>query len=172
MRQVANAAVIRRFMEEIGRLVKPPVRIYLTGGAQGWRDSTIGVDIKPVPDEPVLRVIPGLKESLQMNIELASPGEFIPVRPGWEERSPLIERYGNASFHHFEFAGQALSKIERGHHQDLIDVAEMLARHLVTPGLLRSYYEAVEPELYRFPAVDPPSFRTALEQALEGEPAP
>src|SRR5205823_11507033 len=42
--------------------------------------------------------------ALAANVELASPTDFIPVLPGWEDRSPFIIRLGRVSFHHFEFA--------------------------------------------------------------------
>ena len=64
--------------------------MYLTGGATavliGWRESTIDVDIKLVPEtDELLREIPSLKERLQINVELASPDQFIPVREGWRK---------------------------------------------------------------------------------------
>ncbi|MGI8886497.1 MAG: hypothetical protein ACR2G9_06245 [Gaiellaceae bacterium] len=42
----------------------------------------------------------------------------------------------------------------------------MLARELVEPTRLLAYFDEIEPELYRFPAVDPPSFRRRVETAL------
>jgi hypothetical protein len=33
--------------------------------------------------------------------------------------------------------------------------------------LLRELYDAIEPELYRYPAIDPPTFRHKVEAALE-----
>lgn len=94
-----------------------------------------------------------------MNIELASPPDFIPELPGWRDRSPFVFREGAVSIHHFDFYSQALSKIERGFSQDLDDVASMLASGLVEPIRLRELYEAIEPELYRYPAIDPAAFR-------------
>ncbi|RPI49264.1 MAG: hypothetical protein EHM55_24095, partial [Acidobacteria bacterium] len=82
----------------------------------GWRPSTIDVDIRVEPDTDALfRAIPDIKESLQLNVELASPIDFIPVRPGWQECSPFIAQEGRARFHHFEPYAQALAKVERGH---------------------------------------------------------
>jgi hypothetical protein len=54
------------------------VRVYLTGGAtavlHGWRSSTIDVDLELVPDrDELLRELPGLKEELRVNLELADP---------------------------------------------------------------------------------------------------
>jgi len=49
--------------------------------------------LPPPPDE-LLRALPALKESLGVNIELASPPDFIPELPGWRERSPLVFQEG------------------------------------------------------------------------------
>jgi hypothetical protein len=171
MRELADANRIERFMKELGRSVREEGRVYFTGGATavlyGWRASTIDVDIKLVPDrEEVLRVIPRLKEELNLNVELAAPSDFIPLPSGWEGRSPLIRREGKAFFHHFDPVAQALAKIERGHDQDLQDVREMIARGLVDPVEALAHFDAIEPELYRFPAIDPASFRYAAEEAL------
>jgi hypothetical protein len=68
--------------------------------------------------------------------------------------------------HHFDFYSQALSKIERGFRQDLDDVAEMVGRGLVKPLRLRGLYEAIEPELYRYPAIDPAAFRRKVDDAI------
>lgn len=171
MRRLADEARIRRFMRELGRAARRPARVYLTGGAtavlSGWRASTIDVDLKLVPDDDaLLRAIPDLKESLQVNVELASPVDFIPVQDGWEDRSRFIVQEGPLAFYHFDLTAQALSKIERGHAQDVEDVGAMIRRGLVQPSALRAAFEAIAPQLYRYPAVDPGSFRRALEDVL------
>jgi hypothetical protein len=171
LRALADAARVRAFMTALGREADVDGRAYFTGGASavlvGWRDSTIDVDIKLEPEtDRLFRAIPGLKESLQLNVELASPADFIPELPGWEERSPFIEKEGRLAFHHYDFHAQALAKIERGHTQDVADVREMLRRGLVTRERLRELFEAAAPQLHRYPAVDPASFRRALEGLL------
>ncbi|HYN01315.1 MAG TPA: hypothetical protein VE359_02605 [Vicinamibacteria bacterium] len=95
-----------------------------------------------------------------------SPAHFIPELPGWRERSLLIERVGRVSFYHYDLYSQALAKIERGHGKDLADVAQLLGRGLVEPQRLRELFEAIEPRLHRYPAIDPPSFRKRLDDAL------
>jgi hypothetical protein len=147
------------------------VRIYFAGGASallmGWRASTIDVDVAIVPEaDDVFRAIPGIKEALDINIELASPGDFIPLPPGWEERSLLIERRGSIGFYHFDFYSQALAKVERGHAQDEADVRAMIGAGLVEPQRAREMFDAIEPGLYRFPAIDPGTFRRAVERAF------
>jgi Nucleotidyltransferase of unknown function (DUF6036) len=167
MRGLADETRIKRFMRELARSARRPVRVYLTGGAtavlSGWRASTIDIDLKIVPeDDALLRAIPELKESLQINVELAAPDDFIPVRPGWEDRSSFIAQEGPVTFLHYDFVAQALSKIERGHGQDREDVQEMLRRGLVEPAALRDTFTAIEPHLYRYPAIDAASFRRAV----------
>lgn len=169
MRELADEAHIERFMRALGRVAEAEGRVYLTGGAtavlNGWRASTIDVDIKIIPDrDELLRAIPRLKEELNLNVELAAPSDFIPLPDGWEERSPLIRREGKISFHHFDPVAQALAKAERGHEQDLLDVKEMIASGLVDPADARAQFELIEPELYRFPAIDPASFRRSVEE--------
>jgi hypothetical protein len=116
------------------------------------------------PDsDAMLRAIPSLKERLQVNVELASPDQFIPVPPGWEARSPFVSRIGRVTFRHYDFCAQALAKIERGHGRDLSDVDAMLARGLISGAQVRAMFALMEPELYRFPAIDPPSFRRAVD---------
>jgi hypothetical protein len=70
------------------------------------------------------------------------------------------------SFHHFDLYAQALAKIERGHSQDEADVREMLDRGLVDHAGLREYFAAIEPHLYRLPAIDPAASRDAVDAAV------
>jgi hypothetical protein len=158
-------------MRALGREADRPARVYLTGGATavlcGWRESTIDVDIKIVPDvDRVFRAIPEIKERLQINVELASPDDFIPVREDWQDRSPFIAREGRLAFHHFDLYAQALAKIERGHAQDAVDIREMFVRRLIDAPKLLDYFAAIEPHLYRYPAIDVSSFRVALDDAV------
>jgi hypothetical protein len=171
VRALADAERIRRFMRALGAESHADARVYMTGGAtavlHGWRTSTIDVDIKIVPDtDEVFRAIPAVKERLQINVELASPDDFIPVRQGWEDRSPFIAREGRLSFHHFDLYAQALAKIERGHAQDAVDVRELFQRGLVDRVKLVAYFDAIEPQLYRYPAIDPATFRQAVSDAV------
>jgi hypothetical protein len=117
--------------------------------------------------DELLREIPKLKERLNLNVELAAPSDFIPVPDGWEDRSPFIHREGRISFHHFDPVAQALSKAERGHAQDLLDVREMIAGGLVDPADALAQFDSIESELYRFPAIDPPSFRRSVEELFQ-----
>jgi hypothetical protein len=168
MRQQADAERIRRLAAELGRVVASGTKMYLTGGAtavlEGWRQSTVDVDVRFDPDsDEALRRIAALKEELTLNIELASPLDFLPELPGWKERCRFRFRSGNLEVFDFDLYSQALSKLERGFELDLEDVRSMVLSGQIDPGRLRELFEEVEPELFRFPAVNPADLRRAVE---------
>jgi uncharacterized nucleotidyltransferase DUF6036 len=170
VRRLVDAERLRNLMRALGASAPEDGVCYLAGGATavllGWRETTIDADVRFVPEQDaVLRSIPELKERLELNVELAWPGDFLPLPPGWEERSLLVGREGRLTFRHVDLYAQALAKLERGHRRDMADVRAMLDRDLVDRSMLRELFEAIEPELYRFPAIDPASFRTAVEDA-------
>ena len=167
MREAVTAPRLRAFMRALAAEAREPGRIYLTGGAsavlEGWREGTVDVDLKIVPEnDRVLRAIPELKEKLHINVELASPADFVPPLPGWEERSPFIAQEGPLAFHHFDFYTQALAKLERSHRKDLDDVQSMVRQRLVDPKRLAALFEEVEASIYRYPAIDPKALRAAV----------
>jgi hypothetical protein len=61
-----------------------------------------------------------------------------------------------------DFALQALAKLERGLERDLADVTAMLDRRLTTTDAIAHTFEAIEPELYRFPAIDAGDLSTVV----------
>ena len=171
MRKAVDADRVRRFMREAGAAAAREGVCYLAGGTSavliGWRATTVDVDLKLEPEQDeLMRALPGIKDRLAINIELASPAEFIPLPVGWEERSESVGREGRLTFRHFDFYSQALAKLERGHSLDVADVREMLSRGLVEPRALGARFLEIEPELYRFPAVDPLAFAGAVGELL------
>jgi hypothetical protein len=172
MRERVSAEALEKFMKAVGRAGNKNARIYFVGGATavllGWRETTIDIDLKLVPEvNEILKVLPQLKEQLKINVELASPDDFIPPLPGWQERSGFITREGEIDFFHYDFYAQALAKIERGHSTDILDVREMIERGLVEPSRLLEFFSRIEDQLYKYPAIDGKSFRTAVEQFVE-----
>lgn len=167
MRLDTNKDRLNRFMSELGDAVRSPARVYLTGGAcavlLGWREMTLDVDLKVDP-EPAgfFEALPKLKESLNINIEMASPDLFIPPLPGWEARSRFIAQRGKVAFYHYDFYGQALAKIERDHVRDRVDVAQMLRTGEVDIQRLLDFFQQIEPLLIRYPALDPASFKARV----------
>ena len=80
---------------------------------------------------------------------------------------PWIRHEAGAAAH-FDPIAQALAKAERGHEQDRRDVEAMVGAGLVAAAEALAHFGAIEPELYRFPAIDPRSFRAAVEELFGG----
>jgi hypothetical protein len=158
-------------MRLLGAAAEDEATAYLTGGATavlvGWRDTTIDVDLALVPEhDSLLRALPRLKDELQVNVELASPADFVPVAAGWEDRSPFVAREGKLTFRHFDPHAQVLAKIERGHAQDLEDVRAMTELGLVDAETALAQFDQIEDDLHRFPAIDARTFRRRVHEIL------
>lgn len=159
-------------MAALGRETSGSGRIYLTGGATallyGWRPMTVDIDLKADP-EPArfFESIAQLKDSLQINVELASPSDFIPELLDWRSRSIFIERHGQLDFYHLDPYSQALSKISRGHTRDLTDVKAMVAHGLIRKDRLLGFFNEIKSALIRYPAIDPASFARAVAAFVE-----
>lgn len=156
-------------MSQLGRRVRGEGTIYLTGGATAvwynWRAMTVVVDIKPDPEPAGLfEALARLKEELEINVELAAPDHFIPTLPGWRERSIFIAQHGHIRFFHYDPYSQVLSKLQRGHARDKSDVQAMLQAQLIQIDKLSQLFAQIEPQLIRYPAIDPASFRAAVEE--------
>lgn len=161
-------------MNAFGRSARSSSRVYFTGGTSAvlleWRETTVDIDLRFDPElDELYRAIPDLKERLKVNVELASPSDFIPEVPNWKDRSIFITREGKVDFYHYDFYSQALSKIERGHKKDLDDVDAMFQRNLIERDKLRELFEAIVPMLYRYPAIDVNSFAKAVASVLNAE---
>lgn len=164
MRSPTDIQKLEAFMAALGRQVSSPGRVYLTGGScallYAWRATTLDIDLKAAPEpDGFFEAIAVLKERLNVNVELASPDQFIPAVQGWEDRSVFITRHGRLDFYHYDFYSQALAKLERGHERDAKDVDGMLAAGLISKARLMTYYEQIEPKLLRYPAIAPKEFR-------------
>jgi hypothetical protein len=177
MRSETDKIKLAAFMAALGSRVRGAGRIYFAGGAtavlHGWRPMTIDVDLKPDPEPPGLfEALALLKDELDINVELASPDQFIPAVPGWRERSLHIVRQGPLDFYHYDPYGQALAKLQRGHARDLLDVRSMLRDGLIRGDRLQEFFDVIEPDLIRYPAVDPASFRAAIADFLRSSGTP
>jgi hypothetical protein len=171
-RRPAKADDVLRLMQALGRYARGPGRVYFTGGAtavmKGWRDATVDVDIKLDPEPAgAFEAIARIKEELSLNVELASPDQFIPDPPASKSRAEYVGREGAVEFFHYDLYAQALAKVERGHARDLVDVTAMVKTGAIDPRRLEELFGEIEPALVRFPAISPPAFRAKLERFLK-----
>ena len=176
MRLPVQVENLKALMHALGRAVKSPGHIYLTGGAtallHGWRTMTVDVDLKADPEpKGLFEAIAELKDGLSVNIELACPSDFIPELPDWRDRSLFIARHGQIDFFHYDPYSQALSKLERGHTRDLTDVQAMRQLGLIQTDTLRRLFSEIEPRLIRYPSLDSQSFRRVVEEFCDAPPS-
>jgi hypothetical protein len=172
MRSNVDSQKIEKLMEALGKEARGSGCIYFTGGASalliGWRGSTVDIDIRLDPEPSgIFQAIAKLKRELNINIELASPQDFLPPLPGWRDRSVFIGKRGQISFYHYDFTAQALSKLSRGFDRDIKDVNAMYKHKLFALSELRNCFEAIVPELIRFPSLNPDILRGRIENFTE-----
>ena len=179
MRANIDTQKLERLMQVLGREAQGSGCIYFTGGASalliGWRNSTVDVDLRLDPEPPgIFQAIPTerfaiskLKQELNINIELASPQDFLPPLPGWRDRSVFIGKQGQISFYHYDFTAQALSKLSRGFDRDIKDIEAMYKQKLFSLSDLQNCFEAIVPELIRFPSLNPDMLRSRVEKFIE-----
>jgi len=171
MRRKVTKATLNQFMQELAAAARSPGKVYFTGGATalllGFREQTIDIDLKLDPEPAgAFEAIARLKNRLDLNVELAAPDDFIPRVSDWRERSRHIASIGPVEYFHYDFSLQALAKLERGHAQDLEDVASFLHGGHVSTEELENRFAQIEPGLLRYPAVDPQQFRIKVEDFL------
>jgi hypothetical protein len=174
MRRKVTKATLQQFMQELGAAAKSPGKVYLTGGATalllGFREQTLDVDLKFDPEPAgVFEAIAVLKNTLDVNVELASPDDFIPVAEGWQSRSRLIATHGPVDFLHYDFYMQTLAKLERSHAQDIEDARRFLREGHVTAAGLRARLAEILPQSPRYPALDAGQFARRVETFLAHE---
>lgn len=155
MRQRIDQQRIELFLQRLGRQFNRPGRIYLVGGTtmvyEGLRQQTLDIDLAIEVDNQdhsaFIAVVRELKNSLSLNIEEASPGDFIPLPAGYRERSQYVGRYGQLDVFHFDLYSVALSKIERGTGEDLSDVLALLQNGHLEMAELTQYFHEILPKL-------------------------
>ena len=167
MRSTTDIARLQRFIKGLGQRVTDHGRVYLTGGAtallKGWRSMTIDIDLKADPEpKGFFEAIAELKKELDLNVELAAPDQFIPELPSWKERSEFICREGLIDFYHYDLYSQALSKIERSHERDRMDIDSMVQSGELDRKKLLNLFQEIKSALIRYPAIEP----TVLEKAV------
>lgn len=168
MRPNVTTETLKQFMQELAAAARSPGKVYFTGGATAlllnFREQTIDIDLKLDPEpQGAFEAIATLKDRLNINVELASPDDFIPRTADWRERSQHIASIGSVQFYHYDFSLQALAKLERGLARDLEDVEHLVRGGYVSVEELKNRLAQIEPGLLRYPAIDPQQFRKKVE---------
>ncbi len=154
-REPVTRARLEQFLQRLGRGFRGSGRLYLVGGAQmvqaGFRAQTQDVDyvaeLFTSDDQAFIRAVRELIRALNINVEQAGPGDFIPLPRGWEGRSRFLGRYGDLDVFAFDPISTALSKIERGTDQDIDDALALLRTGRITVADLTAAFEEIVPRL-------------------------
>lgn len=169
MRAELTAELLSALMRELARTAPrgKSYRVFLVGGGTavfaGWRASSIDADLH-ADDDAVFRDIQGIKERLNVNIELARPERFVPALKGSARRHVPIETVGRVAFLHYDPYAQVLSKVVRGFERDMDDARQFVRSGMVEPRKLRELVAEIPEEAYaRYPSLS----RAAVLEAVE-----
>jgi len=167
MRPNVDKQAIESFLQQMGRTFRKSGRLYLVGGAAlihaGVRPGvTLDIDIH-VGSENEGDLIVGIQrliQQMQINIEFASPQDFIPLPAQWEAHAQYVGRYGQIDVFYFDFYSIALSKIERGTTRDIEDVRLLIQQQRIRLDELDTAYQEVFAQLGkgRYPKITPERF--------------
>jgi hypothetical protein len=153
MRPPVDRQRILFFLQHLGQRFRKPGRVYLVGGTtlvfEGFRTQTLDVDLTFDVDErdygEFIQAVRVLKDELAINVEEASPGDFIPLPEGYQNRAHYVGRFGNLDVYHFDVYSVALSKIERGRDADFADVTALLEAGWLDFPTLKRYFAEIIP---------------------------
>lgn len=150
MESVTSLA-LQKFFERLGENIPAEETFYLLGGSAlcllGSPRETLDVDyfiedVLPETEE----IIKGLSVELQLDLDPAPLGEFIPLPAEAETRRRFVGRYGRLDVYIFDLYSIALSKIARGFESDLEDVEFLLAKKLILWDALETHFQSVLPQ--------------------------
>ena len=97
----------------------------------GLRAATVDIDYVADADDPAALAdfelaVRHLKNELDINIEPASPADFLPIPRSALDQSRYVGQYGAVSVYHYHLPSLILSKAARGLEQDLDDVIRLV----------------------------------------------
>jgi hypothetical protein len=152
-RESVNYQRIERFLTHLGSRFRGSGRVYLVGGTtmvyEGFRDQTLDVDIafelSSQDHTQFIQIVRELKETLNVNVEEVSPGDFIPLPAGYKGRCRFLGRFGNLDVFHFDPYSMALSKIERASAEDISDVLALLEADWIQIETLELHFQDILP---------------------------
>lgn len=155
MRPPIDRLRVHYFLVKLGIAFKHAARLYLVGGTtlvyEGLREQSLDIDIAYEVENKFeaefANTIRLLKDELQINVEQASPGDFIPLPAGWKERAKFVGRFGQVDVFHFDLYSTALSKIERGREGDYQDVIALLDAGQIEMAELREALANIMPRV-------------------------
>lgn len=170
-------ARLQQLLTQLGREIREPGRVYLVGGTgllyDGLKGVTKDVDLSTqVPSaarESFSRILQRLSRELNMAIEEVSPGHFIPLPRGVEDRHRYLARQGSLEIFAFDPVSTALAKIARGRVGDITDILAMVAAGQLNLDALADAFAEILPRVEAGQAlkIGPDEYRQKMAYFLE-----
>jgi hypothetical protein len=153
LRRAVDRPLIERFLRAVGDQYRRGARLYLVGGTtmvyEGLRQQTLDIDlaieVANADHSDLFGVLRAVRQALDINVEEASPGDFIPLPAGYANRHIFIGTFGQVDAFHFDLYSMALSKTERGRVTDLKDVVLLLQKQHIEWKMLESQFREILP---------------------------
>lgn len=103
----------------------------------GLRAATLDIDYDAEADDPstlaeLEQAIRALKIELDVNVEPASPADFLPVSPSVHAQSRYVGRFGSVSVYYYHLPSLVIAKAARAYEQDLDDAEQLIRTGEVT----------------------------------------
>ncbi len=152
MRDHAERERIERFLRALGRRIHFPIRLYLVGGSiivdLGLRQATVDVDYVVEADDPRAleefeRIVPQLKNELRINVEPASPADFLPIPAHALAQSAYVRSYGNVHIYYYDLPSTIVSKAARGAERDIADIESLIQAGAVSWDEIESRWQEI-----------------------------
>jgi hypothetical protein len=128
---------IRQFLEQLSRHYSQPITLYLLGGSAlcflGNPRRTVDIDCAvDNPPEGFEAAIEEVANDLNLEVEILSLDEFIPLPAEAPKRHQLVGKFGSLEVHIFDPYSIAISKIARGFETDIQDTLFLLNNDVIS----------------------------------------
>jgi hypothetical protein len=114
---------LTQFLDLLGRRLRRPTRFYLVDGSVlidlRLRPTTLDIAHAAEADEPIAlseleEAIRSLRQQLDLNIEPASPADFLPVPASALSQSQFVRQHGPLSVYYYLLPTHVIAKVARG----------------------------------------------------------
>jgi len=172
-RRDATQSEINAFLRELGRRFTGSGALYLVGGSmlvyKGYRARTADIDYRfearTGDDGLFVQAVRATQRVVNLNVEPASPADFIPLPQGWRDRSPFLAQHGGLAVYAFDPLSTALAKIERGQERDVDDVLALCRTGALTIEQIVAGFDEIAPRIdtEALPRIREDDFRRKVE---------
>lgn len=155
---------IRNFLHRLSQQYSQPVKLYLLGGSAlcflGNPRRTVDIDcVVEFSTNEFMNTVEAVAADLQVEVEIISIDEFIPLPSNTTARHYSLEKFGSIEVFIYDPYSIALSNLARGFDTDIQDVLFLLQHDIIEIGTLAKFVEDTIPVAWDYD-IDPNDLRT------------